>query len=416
MSARIERAAVIGAGTMGTGIAMTLSNAGLAVLLIDSNSDALERSRSTLERTYAQGVERGRFSPDEGAARQGRIQLQAGDANLSTVDLAIEAVFEDLALKREVFVRLGARCRADALLATNTSTLDVDAIAAAAPDPARSLGLHFFSPAHIMKLLEIVRGRATSEATLSAALELAQRLGKVAVVVGNAYGFVGNRMLHAYRREAELLLEAGATPQQVDAALERFGFAMGPFSVADLAGVDIGWRAKMERLKAETVPFRLSNIVDRLVAARRLGQKSGAGYYRYAAGDRTPLPDAAVDDIIAAERATLGVAARSVSDDEIVRRTLAALINEGARLLDTGIARSAADIDTIWVNGYGFPKARGGPMRYASESGPARILADVREFAQTDPEFWKPARSLEAAAAAGTFDGATDGADLSSGR
>ena len=383
---------------MGSGIAMTLSNAGLAVRLIDSNQDALERARVSLRRTYDQAVERGRLSPDESSARLARITVQSGDEGLAGADLAIEAVFEDLALKRQIFADLGARCSANAILATNTSTLDVDAIAQGAPHPERSLGLHFFSPAHIMKLLEIVRGRATSSATIATAVALAQRLGKVPVVVGNAYGFVGNRMLHAYRREAELLLEAGATPQQVDGTLERFGFAMGPFRVSDLAGIDIGWRAKQERLKTGTVSFRLSNIVDRLVAAGRLGQKTGAGYYRYETGDRTPHPDPVVEQIIAAERGEHGGTARSVGDDEILRRTLAALINEGAKLLDEGIAQNAADIDTVWVNGYGFPKERGGPMRYATDIGAAKILADVREFAQTDPEFWKPARSLEAAA------------------
>ena len=242
-----------------------------------------------------------------------------------------------------------------------------------------------------MRLLEIVRGTATSGETIVAAVALGARLGKVPVVVGNCDGFVGNRMLHRYRREAELLLEAGATPEQVDGALRAFGFAMGPFAVADLAGVDIGWRAKQERLKKGPSPFRLSNIPDLLVAAGRLGQKTGAGYYRYEPGERTPHPDPAVDALIAGERARLGIAPRAVPDDEIVARCVYALINEGARILDEGIAASPADIDTIWLTGYGFPKARGGPMRFARDAGYDRILEAIRTFARDDPAFWQPA-------------------------
>jgi 3-hydroxyacyl-CoA dehydrogenase len=295
-----------------------------------------------------------------------------------------------MTIKREVFARLGSACREDAILATNTSTLDVDEIAAAAPRPERTLGMHFFSPAHVMKLLEIVRGRLTSSETLGTAVALAERMGKVPVVVGNCDGFVGNRMLHKYRREAELLLESGATPAQVDGALQEFGFAMGPFAVADLAGVDIGWRAKQERLKKAPSPFRLSNIPDLLVAAGRLGQKTGAGYYRYEPSSRKPVPDLFVDEIIKGERQRLGIPPREISNDEIVQRCVYALINEGARILDEGVAASAADIDTIWLTGYGFPAARGGPMTYADAVGIDVVRAAIRRFAKDDPSFWEP--------------------------
>jgi 3-hydroxyacyl-CoA dehydrogenase len=258
------------------------------------------------------------------------------------------------------------------------------------PHPARAIGMHFFSPAHVMRLLEVVRGRLTSPETIATVVALGERMGKIPVVVGNCDGFVGNRMLHKYRREAELLLESGATPAQVDGALKAFGFAMGPFAVADLAGVDIGWRAKQERLKRGPSPFRLSNIPDLLVAAGRLGQKTGAGYYRYASGDRTPIPDPEVNAIIEGERNRLGITPRAVSDEEIVERCVYALINEGARILDDGISSSAEDIDTIWLTGYGFPATRGGPMAYARSIGVEVIRAAVRRFANDDPAFWEP--------------------------
>jgi 3-hydroxyacyl-CoA dehydrogenase len=395
----IRGAGVVGAGTMGAGIAMTFADAGIDVVLIDVSPEALERGRATIARVYDSALAKGKIDATERARRTARIATGTSYDLLANADVVVEAVFEELALKRDVFAALGAACRAEAILATNTSTLDVDAIAAAAPNPERSLGLHFFSPAHVMRLLEIVRGAATSGETIAATVALGTRLGKVPVVVGNCDGFVGNRMLHRYRREAELLLEAGATPEQVDGALRAFGFAMGPFAVADLAGVDIGWRAKQERLKKGPSPYRLSNIPDLLVAAGRLGQKTGAGYYRYEPGERTPLPDPAVDALIDAERARLGIAPRAVPDDEIVARCVYALVNEGARILDEGIAASPADIDAIWLTGYGFPKARGGPMRYARDAGYRHILEAIRRFARDDPAFWQAASGLERAAA-----------------
>jgi 3-hydroxyacyl-CoA dehydrogenase len=334
----------------------------------------------------------------------GRIALTPNLTDLANADVAIEAVFEDLAVKRDIFERLGTICRPDALLATNTSTLDIDAIAAAAPRPERSIGMHFFSPAHVMKLLEIVRGSESSRETISATVALGTRIGKIPVVVGNCDGFVGNRMLLGYKREAEFAVLAGATPATVDAALEAFGFAMGPFAVSDLAGIDIGWRAKHERIKRGAAPpFAVTDIPDAMVAADRLGQKNGRGYYRYEPGDRTRYPDADVDTIVAAERKRAGIAPRAIGDEEIVQRCVYALVLEGARILEDGIADSARDIDTIWANGYGFPKARGGPMRYAEETGVATVLATIRSFAREDPAFWRISPTLERAAKRGSF-------------
>jgi 3-hydroxyacyl-CoA dehydrogenase len=400
----IRSAAVIGAGTMGSGIAMCCANAGIDVAIVDAAPEALARARHTIESTYASQVARGRLSLDDAGTRLGRITQTQSYADLAGADVAIEAVFEDLAIKRDVFATLGASLRPDALLATNTSTLDVDAIARSAPHPERSIGMHFFSPAHVMKLLEIVRGTDSSPATIDATVELGKRLGKIPVVVGNCDGFVGNRMLLGYKREAEFLVLAGATPARVDAVLEAFGFAMGPFAVSDLAGVDVGWRSKQERIKRGAAPpFALTNLADELVAAGRHGQKTGAGYYKYEPGDRARYADAAVDAIVAKERERLAIPARDVSDDEIVERCVYALVIEGARILAEGMAASAADIDTIWINGYGFPKARGGPMRYAEATGIANVLATVRRFASEDPAFWRISPVLERAAASGSW-------------
>ncbi len=374
---------------MGSGIAMAFANSGIPVRLYDAMPEALDRARTTIARTYEATRAKGRLSEPEVAARLAAIEFASRFDELAESDVVIEAIFESLDLKKKTFAELGALCRSEAILATNTSTLDVDAIAAAAPFPERSLGMHFFSPANVMRLLEIVRGAKTSPSTIATTVELAKRIGKIPVVVGNGDGFVGNRMLLKYRRQAEFLLLAGATPEQIDGALQRFGFAMGPFRVADLAGIDIGVKAKQERRERGVVlPFALTNVSDELVAAGRLGQKSGAGFYRYESGDRTPHPDSAIEPILARERARLGVAQRSVSDEEIVERCVYALVDEGARILRDGLADSADDIDTIWVNGYGFPAARGGPMRYARETGAERVVAAVKAFAAGDSGAW----------------------------
>jgi 3-hydroxyacyl-CoA dehydrogenase len=402
---QFRTAGIVGAGTMGAGIAMAFAAARFDVVLVDAEAAALERARGTIAAAYDAQAARGKLTHAEAAARAARIVRTTDFAALAPVDVAIEAVFEELAVKCDVFARLGRVCRPAALLATNTSTLDVDAIASAAPRPERALGLHFFSPAQVMRLIEVVRGAATSAATIDAAVALAHRLGKIPVVVGNADGFVGNRMLLAYKREAEFAVLAGVAPARVDAALEAFGFAMGPFAVADLAGIDVGWRAKQERIaRGAAPPFAVSDLPDAFVAAGRLGQKSGAGYYRYLPGDRARHADPAADALVAAARARAGARPHALDDDAIVERCTFALANEGARLLSAEIAASAADIDTIWVNGYGFPRERGGPMHYAETVGLARVLARIEHFAHEDPAFWKPAPALVAAAERGHFD------------
>lgn len=390
---------------MGAGIAMTFANAGIGVTLIDASPEALARADATISAVYAASVTRGRLTRTTADERLGLIARSAEIEALADADIVVEAVFEDLAVKRDVFARLGRICRADAVLATNTSTLDVDAIASAAPHPERAVGLHFFSPAHIMKLLEVVRGVRTSWHTLAVARRLGERLGKVTVVVGNRDGFVGNRMLLGYKREAEFLLLAGATPQRVDAVLQAFGFAMGPFAVSDLAGIDVGYQAKRERIKRGAAPpFTVTDLPDALVAAGRLGQKTGRGYYRYAAGSRAPQPDPDVEPLIVAERERLNVPAAPPADEEIVERCLYALVLEGARILDEGIASCAADIDTIWVHGYGFPQARGGPLRFAQDFGVGRVLRAIRRFAERDPAFWRISPMLVRAAQIGRFE------------
>ncbi|MGH7709109.1 MAG: 3-hydroxyacyl-CoA dehydrogenase NAD-binding domain-containing protein [Vulcanimicrobiaceae bacterium] len=401
MDRSLERAAVVGAGTMGTGIAMVFANAGIPVALTDSVPEALERARATIDATYRAAATKGRIDDAERTRRTAAIAVGDDLAIVRDADLIVEAVFEDLAIKRALFERLDAVAGPATLLATNTSYLDVDAIAAAASHPERTLGLHFFSPAHVMKLVEVVRAAATAPATIDRALELAHRLGKIAVVAGNCDGFIGNRMLLRYKREAELLLEAGATPAQIDGALRAFGFAMGPFAMSDLAGLDVGWRAKAARTARGGLPFRQSEIPDRLVAAGRFGQKTAAGWYRYETGSRTPIADKAVDAIVAAERARLGTATRAITDDEIVDRCIYALVNEGARLLGESVARSAADIDTVWLNGYGFPRDRGGPMQFADARGLDRVVGAIRRFGKADPVFWEPAPALLDRAARG---------------
>ncbi len=373
---------------MGTGIAIAFANAGDDVAVVDANADALARALAGIERIYATAVERGSLSPLNALERKGRISLDSDLGALGSCDLVIEAAFENLAVKTGIFEELGRIVGREAILATNTSTLDIDAIVAGAPFSQRSLGMHFFSPAHVMKLVEVVRGANTSVRTIDRVVAIAKTIGKVPVVVGNCDGFVGNRMLLRYRRECELLLEAGASPLQVDAAMRAFGFAMGPFAVSDLAGLDIAYKAKQERALRGGLPFRQSRIPDLLVEAGRLGQKSGAGYYRYATGIRTPMPDPEVDDIIACERGRLGVEPRAVDDEEIVTRATLALFNEGARIVRDGMVSSAADIDTIWVNGYGFPAARGGPMKYVCGLDPDDVIATIALFAQDDPAFW----------------------------
>ena len=364
----IERVGIVGGGTMGGGIAMSFANAGFAVTLVEISDEALERGLAIIESNYAGSVKRGKLS-EEAAARCRSLITGATDyASLADADLVIEAVFEDPELKKSIFAKLDGICKQGAILATNTSYQDVDAIAAATKRPADVIGLHFFSPAHIMKLLEIVRGAKTAADVLATCMGLAKKIGKVAVVSGVCYGFIGNRMLAPYGKQAQLLLLEGATPGQVDAAMEHWGMAMGPLRVFDLAGLDVGYKARQalpEAQKGDPVPYR---VADALVEMGRCGQKTGAGFYRYDE-NRKPTHDPEVQALIEKTSAELGIERREISDEEIVSRLVGALVEEGRKIVAEGIAQRPGDIDIVYVYGYGFPAFRGGPMHYAEASG-----------------------------------------------
>lgn len=390
----VEQVGVIGAGTMGAGIAISLASAGVGVTLVDSDAAALDAGLARVRSTIDAAVRKGRLSAAAAAEARERVRGAADLAALAAADLVIEAVFEDLALKRQLFGRLGAICRPDAVLATNTSTLDVDAIAAASGRAGDVVGMHFFSPAHVMRLVEVVRGRESSAAALATARALAKGIGKIAVTVGNCFGFVGNRMLYAYGREKELMLLEGATPEGIDRALEAFGMAMGPSAVGDLAGLDVGYRARREWRDRPDDP-RFYRVSDRLAELGRLGQKTGRGFYRYDGPGQARAADPEVLEMIRAEAATLGVAQRAISDDEIVGRCVFALVNEGARILEENIAACAADIDVIWCNGYGFPRHRGGPMFHADTIGLPAVMEAIRRYGcEQGVRYWTPAALL----------------------
>jgi 3-hydroxyacyl-CoA dehydrogenase len=392
-AAPVASVAVIGAGTMGGGIAMACANAGLHVTLTDTAPALLDRGLATVTRNYETSVARGRLTAEEVRERLGRIGMDPGGTAVASADLVIEAAFEDLAVKQAIFARVGREAKPGAILATNTSTLDIDAIAAVTGRPGDVIGLHFFSPAHVMRLLEIVRGAGTAPATVAAALTLAKRLGKVGVVVGSAFGFVGNRLMLPYMYEAQFLVEEGATPQQVDRALTDFGMAMGIFAVDDLAGLDVAWRVRQAH-----PPFpagqRQPLVADALYEMGRFGQKTKAGWYRYADG-RTPEPDAEVLALIENRAHAASIEQRVVSDAEIVDRLVLTLVNEGARVLEDGVAQRAADIDVIYLTGYGFPAFRGGPMFYADRRGLGDVLARVQAFHARHGARWQPAPLLE---------------------
>jgi 3-hydroxyacyl-CoA dehydrogenase len=401
----VDTVGVLGAGTMGSGIAISLATAGLDVVLVDTRQAALSAGMDRLRSTLAAAVQKGRLDAAAAAAAVERVRASDSIDALGNADLVIEAVFESLAVKREVFASLGKICRAGAVLASNTSTLDIDAIAAASGRAADVVGMHFFSPANIMRLVEIVRGTDTAPDVIATARAVTRRMGKLGVVVGNCFGFVGNRMLYAYGRENQLLLLEGAAPAQIDRALETFGMAMGPNAVGDLAGLDIGYRVRRERKDLPDDP-RYYRVADLLVEAGRLGQKTGRGAYLYPEGSRKPVRDPDVESLIAAESARLGIERRAISDEEIVNRCLFALINEGALILEQRFAQSPADIDAIWCNGYGFPRFRGGPMFYADTLGTSVVLEGVQGFERAlGPRYWTPAPLLRELAASGdTFE------------
>ncbi len=390
----VRQAGVVGAGTMGAGIATALATGGIGVTLVDAEPEALAAGLARVKSTIEGAARKGRLSTEAAGAALARVQGAAMLEAVAGADLVIEAVFENMAVKREVFGKLGALCRPEAVLATNTSTLDVDAIAAASGRAADVVGMHFFSPAHVMRLVEIVRGRDSSRAALATAHAVAKRIGKVAVTVGNCFGFVGNRMLYAYGREKELMLLEGATPERIDGALLDFGMAMGPNAVGDLAGLDIGWQVRREWAGKPDDP-RFYRPSDLLAELGRYGQKTGRGFYRYDADGGERVADPEVIELIRAEAARLGVAQREIGDDEIVGRCIHALINEGAAILAEGVAASPADIDVIWCNGYGFPRHRGGPMFHADTVGLSKVLAAIRRFgAEQGERYWTPAPLL----------------------
>ena len=403
----IRAAAVVGGGGMGAGIAVCLADAGIRTTLLETNADALNAGLARIQSLYARRRQNGRLSA--AAARRYLSLIRGGDyADIGTADLIIEAVPEEMALKRQVFAALDKHAKAGALLATNTSSLNVNELARATSRRSDVLGLHFFMPAHHMRLLEIVRGRDTSSATLAAALRLAKTLGKAPVVVGVCPGFVGNRLYTGYGREAEFLLEEGATPQQVDAALRGFGMAMGPLAARDLSGLDNGRNIRQHVWANLSSDYPRPGVLERLYQADRLGQKSGAGYYRYEKGKRHPIPDRATLAFIKDAAAARGICRRRLSSRFIVDRCLLALINEGAKVLDEGIARRASDIDMIYVTGYGFPSYLGGPMFCADKMGAAYILARVQEFHRQFGRWWEPAPLLvRLAKNGGTFIGAS---------
>ena len=363
----VESVGIIGGGTMGGGIAMSFANAGITVTLIEINDDALGRGLSIIDRNYAGSVKRGKLSDEKAAACRALISGSTDYASLAEVDLIIEAVFEDPELKKNIFEKLDGVCKSGAILATNTSYQDVDAIAAVTSRPEDVVGMHFFSPAHIMKLLEVVRGDRTADDVLATCMQLAKRIRKVPVVSGVCYGFIGNRMLQPYGQQSQLLLLEGATPEQVDGAMENWGMAMGPLRVFDLAGLDVGYKARQalsEEEKGEPATYR---VPDLLVEAGRLGQKSGAGFYTYD-DNRRPTPDPVVHEVIKNAAADLNIERREISDEEIVNRLIGALVDEGRKILEEGIAQRSGDIDVVYVYGYGFPAWRGGPMFYAESA------------------------------------------------
>ena len=397
----VKSAAVIGGGTMGVGIALCFANAGIPVKLLEINEEALGRALQRARDTYGASVKRGSLTEEAMEQRLKRVEGVTDYAALADVDLVIEAVFEEMDVKRQVFERLDAVCKPGAILASNTSSLDLNQIAAFTRRPEDVVGLHFFSPANVMRLLEVVRGAKTSDEVLATAMAVGKQLKKVSVVVGVCDGFVGNRMVFQYGREAEFLLEEGATPQQVDGALRNFGMAMGPFAMRDLSGLDIG-QANRKRQRAELPADRdFPTVSDKLCEAGMLGQKTGAGYYRYEPGNRTPLENPDLAPMLDAASREKGLERRELDEQYIIERTIYALVNEGAKILEEGIAQRASDIDVIYLNGYGFPAFRGGPMFYADSVGLDEVLARVKALHARCGDWWKPAPLLEKLAAEG---------------
>ncbi|MGG7604958.1 3-hydroxyacyl-CoA dehydrogenase NAD-binding domain-containing protein [Massilia sp. BKSP1R2A-1] len=397
----IERAAVIGAGTMGGGIAMNFANAGIPVSILETRQEALDKGLATIRKNYENTVRKGKLTQEKCEQRMSLITGTLAYEDIAQADIVVEAVFEDMGVKEQVFRKLDEVMKPGAILASNTSTLDLDRIASFTRRPQDVIGLHFFSPANVMKLLEIVRGKETGKDVLATALALSKKIRKTGVVSGVCDGFIGNRMLEQYLRQAFFLLEEGALPEQVDAAIEKFGFAMGPFRMSDLAGNDIGWYIRKRRA-IESPEIAYSKTADLLCEQGRFGQKTGAGWYDYKAGDRKAYASQMVNDMIEQHSKDIGVERRAIADAEIVERLVYALVNEGAKILQEGIALRASDIDMVYLTGYGFPVHRGGPMFYADTVGLPNVLDTIRKYARgRHGEAWKPAPLLEQRAAEG---------------
>ena len=390
----VKKAAVIGAGTMGGGIAMNFANAGIPVTLMDMTEEALSKGFKKIEGNYAATVSKGRLKQDEMDKRLGLIRKTTRLEDAKDADIIVEAVFERMDVKQDMFRKLDSIARPGAILATNTSTLDVDDIAAVTKRPQDVIGTHFFSPANVMRLLEVVRAEKTGKDVLATTMKLGKALKKVPVVSGVCDGFIGNRMLEKYGQQSLFLADEGASPQQVDAALAKFGMAMGPFTMYDMAGNDIGWEIRKRRYQ-ERPDFVYSKIADRICEQGRFGQKTGKGFYKYEAGNRKPIPDPDVEQIFSAYRKEISVKPRTISDEEIVERLIYALVNEGAYILEEGIAQRASDIDMVYLTGYGFPPYRGGPMFYADTVGLDKVLKSIEGFQKGyQGQAWKPAPLL----------------------
>ncbi len=399
----IRKVGVIGAGTMGGGISMNFLNAGIPVTILETKQEALDRGLATIRKNYEAQVAKGKLKQDKYEQRMALLTPTLSYDDLKDVDLVIEAVFEEMGVKETVFKKLDEVARPGAILASNTSTLDVDQIAAFTKRPQDVVGMHFFSPANVMKLLEVVRGKETAKDVLATVMALAKKIKKTAVVSGVCDGFIGNRMIERYSQQAGFLLDEGATPQQVDKAIEKFGFAMGPFRMGDLAGNDIGWAIRKRRA-VERPDMKYSRTADKLCELGRYGQKTGAGWYDYKPGKRDAIPSDLVNKMIEDHRKELGITPRKISDEEIVQRLVYALVNEGAKILEEGIASKSGDIDMVYLTGYGFPIHRGGPMHYASEVGLFNVAQSMQRFAQNpldDAAAWEPAPLLSRLAAEG---------------
>ncbi len=390
----VRSVAVVGAGTMGAGIAMVFANAGFPVLLKEADQPALDRGLATIQKNYQSSVKRGRLTQKIADERLQLIKPTLSYDDFGKVDMVVEAVFEGMALKKEVFGQLDRACRPDAILASNTSTLNIDEIASATSRPGSVIGTHFFSPANVMRLLEIVRGKATSKEVIATCMQLSKKLGKVGVLVGNCRGFVGNRMFGPYRREAQFLVEEGASIESVDKALFDFGMAMGPLATGDLAGLDVGWRIRKEYRHLEKPGLRQPFAEDRLCELGATARKPAAGWYKYDE-NRRPILDPEVNEMVHRWAREAAIAQRKFSSEEIVDRCIYALVNEGARILEEGIVTRAVDIDIIYLNGYGFPAYRGGPMWYADTVGLDKVYHRISEFHQQHGELWEPAPLLK---------------------